>query len=68
MLAAELVKLCPDFSNPLLIVFIIDLATGRLSRNVIMTGNVLFNGKKRRADAGVVSIVYPYAMIKSNWI
>jgi hypothetical protein len=58
------VKLCPDFSNLLLIVFIIDLATGRLSRNVIMSGTVLFNGKKRRPDAGVVSIFCKYAIIK----
>lgn len=57
-------KLCPDFSNLLLIVFIIDLATGRLSRNVIMSGTVLFNGKKRRPDAGVVSIFCKYAIIK----
>ena len=57
-------KLCPDFSKLLLIVFIIDLATGRLSRNVIMSGTVLFNGKKRRLDAGVVSIVCKYAIIK----
>jgi hypothetical protein len=58
------VKLCADFSNLLLIVFIIDLAAGRLSRNVIMSGTVLFNGKKRRPDAGVVSIFCKYAIIK----
>jgi hypothetical protein len=54
--------------NLLLIAFIIDLATGRLSRNVLMTGSVLFNGKKRRLDAGVVSTVYLYATYKSNRI
>ncbi|KAJ6302964.1 hypothetical protein OIU77_016952 [Salix suchowensis] len=32
------------------------LSNGRLSRNVIMTGNVLFNGKKRRQDAGVAYV------------
>jgi len=58
------VKLCADFSNLLLIVFILDLAAGRLSRNVIMSGTVLFNGKKRRPDAGVVSIFCKYAIIK----
>jgi hypothetical protein len=33
-----------------------------------MTGSVLFNGKKRRLDAGVVSTVYLYATYKSNRI
>jgi len=33
------------------------LVAGRLSRNVIMSGNVFLNGKKRRLDyGGVVSI------------
>lgn len=27
---------------------------GRLPRNVVMTGNVLLNGKKKRLDYGVV--------------
>ncbi|KAH8520176.1 hypothetical protein H0E87_001588 [Populus deltoides] len=45
-----------DLYNLLLIAFIIDLATGRLSRNVLMTGSVLFNGKKRRLDAGVAYV------------
>jgi hypothetical protein len=60
------VKLCPDFSNLLVIVvfIIIDLAAGRLSRNVIMSGTVLFNGKKRRPDAGVVSIFCKYAITR----
>lgn len=30
------------------------LAAGRLSSNVVMTGNILLNGKKRRLDFGVV--------------
>lgn len=34
--------------------FFICLASGRLSSNVIMTGNVLLNGKKRRLDYGLV--------------
>jgi len=33
------------------------LVAGRLSRNLIMSGNVFLNGKKRRLDyGGVVSI------------
>ncbi|KAJ6299481.1 hypothetical protein OIU76_020446 [Salix suchowensis] len=35
---------------------LLDSLAGRLSRNVIMTGNVLFNGKKRRQDAGVAYV------------
>lgn len=31
---------------------------GRLSTNVVMTGNILLNGKKRRLDYGVV-VSYP---------
>lgn len=35
---------------------VIENLAGRLSRNVIMTGNVLVNGKKRRLGyGGVVS-------------
>ncbi|KAF5931302.1 hypothetical protein HYC85_032175 [Camellia sinensis] len=30
-----------------------DIATGRLSRNVVMTGNIVLNGKKRRLDYGL---------------
>uniref|UniRef100_A0A6N2MHQ4 Uncharacterized protein n=1 Tax=Salix viminalis TaxID=40686 RepID=A0A6N2MHQ4_SALVM len=32
---------------------ILESQESRLSRNVIMTGSVLFNGKKRRQDAGL---------------
>ncbi|CAL2255704.1 unnamed protein product [Prunus armeniaca] len=32
---------------------LLDSLAGRLSRNVVMTGNVLVNGKKRRLDYGV---------------
>ncbi|KAJ8751216.1 hypothetical protein K2173_016397 [Erythroxylum novogranatense] len=35
---------------------LLDALAGRLSRNVIMTGNVLFNGKKRRTDTGVAYV------------
>ncbi|PNT56632.1 hypothetical protein POPTR_001G255800v4 [Populus trichocarpa] len=35
---------------------LLDSLAGRLSRNVIMTGSVLFNGKKRRLDAGVAYV------------
>lgn len=33
---------------------ILELSTGRLARNVIMTGNLLLNGKKARLDYGLV--------------
>ncbi|RVW54266.1 ABC transporter G family member 15 [Vitis vinifera] len=33
---------------------LLDSLAGRLSRNVIMTGNVLLNGRKRRLDCGFV--------------
>ncbi|KAL0370339.1 UNVERIFIED_CONTAM: ABC transporter G family member 15 [Sesamum angustifolium] len=33
---------------------LLDSLAGRLSRNVVMTGNILLNGKKRRLDYGVV--------------
>ncbi|XP_021894239.1 ABC transporter G family member 15-like [Carica papaya] len=36
---------------------LLDSLAGRLSRNVIMTGNVLFNGKKKRLDNGLVAYV-----------
>ncbi|TXG73272.1 hypothetical protein EZV62_001851 [Acer yangbiense] len=36
---------------------LLDSLAGRLSRSVVMTGNVLFNGKKRRLDTGVVAYV-----------
>ncbi|KAG4966850.1 hypothetical protein JHK82_032565 [Glycine max] len=36
---------------------LLDALAGRLSRNVIMSGNVLLNGKKRRLDYGVVAYV-----------
>lgn len=32
----------------------VTISAGRLSRNVIMTGNVLLNGKKRRLEYGAV--------------
>ncbi|KAJ9139657.1 hypothetical protein P3X46_030370 [Hevea brasiliensis] len=35
---------------------LLDSLAGRLSRNVIMTGNVLFNGKKRRLGSGVAYV------------
>ncbi|KAB5520432.1 hypothetical protein DKX38_024751 [Salix brachista] len=35
---------------------LLDSLAGRLSRNVIMTGSVLFNGKKRRQDAGAAYV------------
>ncbi|XP_047322164.1 ABC transporter G family member 15-like [Impatiens glandulifera] len=34
---------------------LLDSLAGRLSRNTIMTGNILLNGKKRRLDYGVVA-------------
>jgi hypothetical protein len=41
-------------------------SAGRLARNVVLTGKVLLNGKKRRLDYGVVvSITYP-AMHANN--
>ncbi|XP_010269756.1 PREDICTED: ABC transporter G family member 15-like [Nelumbo nucifera] len=36
---------------------LLDSLAGRLSKNVIMTGNVLLNGKKRRLDYGVAAYV-----------
>ncbi|XP_057483890.1 ABC transporter G family member 15-like [Actinidia eriantha] len=36
---------------------LLDCLAGRLSRNVVMTGNILLNGKKRRLDYGVVAYV-----------
>ncbi|XXG83565.1 hypothetical protein AAC387_Pa10g1292 [Persea americana] len=36
---------------------ILDSLAGRLAGNVIMTGNILLNGKKRRLDYGVVAYV-----------
>ncbi|PIN13387.1 Transporter, ABC superfamily (Breast cancer resistance protein) [Handroanthus impetiginosus] len=36
---------------------LLDSLAGRLSRNVVMTGNILLNGKKRRLDYGVVAYV-----------
>lgn len=36
---------------------LLDSLAGRLSRNVVMTGNILFNGKKRSLDNGVVAYV-----------
>ncbi|KAF5471178.1 hypothetical protein F2P56_011635 [Juglans regia] len=36
---------------------LLDALAGRLSRNVVMTGNILFNGKKRRLDNGAVAYV-----------
>nr|QMS43325.1 ATP-binding cassette transporter G family member 13 [Medicago truncatula] len=36
---------------------LLDALAGRLSGNVIMSGNVLLNGKKRRLDYGVVAYV-----------
>ncbi|KAL6195978.1 hypothetical protein ACLB2K_031595 [Fragaria x ananassa] len=36
---------------------LLDALAGRLSRNVVMTGNVHLNGKKRRLDYGVAAYV-----------
>ncbi|RWR93781.1 ABC transporter G family member 15-like protein [Cinnamomum micranthum f. kanehirae] len=36
---------------------LLDSLAGRLAGNVIMTGNILLNGKKRRLDYGVVAYV-----------
>ncbi|KAE9462215.1 hypothetical protein C3L33_05882, partial [Rhododendron williamsianum] len=36
---------------------LLDCLAGRLSRNVVMTGNILLNGKKRRLGYGVVAYV-----------
>ncbi|XP_057955499.1 ABC transporter G family member 12-like isoform X2 [Malania oleifera] len=36
---------------------LLDSLAGRLAGNVVMTGNVLLNGKKRRLDYGVVAYV-----------
>ncbi|KAF3957754.1 hypothetical protein CMV_017262 [Castanea mollissima] len=36
---------------------LLDSLAGRLSRNVVMTGNILFNGKKRSLDNGAVAYV-----------
>ncbi|GLU19315.1 hypothetical protein SLE2022_355720 [Rubroshorea leprosula] len=36
---------------------LLDSLAGRLSRNVVMTGNILLNGKKRRLDYGVIAYV-----------
>ncbi|KAI3795845.1 hypothetical protein L1987_38505 [Smallanthus sonchifolius] len=36
---------------------LLDSLAGRLARNVIMTGNVLVNGRKRRLDYGIVAYV-----------
>nr|GMD64753.1 ABC transporter G family member 15-like [Ipomoea batatas]GMD71464.1 ABC transporter G family member 15-like [Ipomoea batatas] len=36
---------------------LLDSLAGRLSSNVVMTGNILLNGKKRRLDYGVVAYV-----------
>lgn len=36
---------------------LLDSLAGRLSANVVMTGNILFNGRKRNVDYGVVAYV-----------
>ncbi|KAG2674838.1 hypothetical protein I3760_13G155700 [Carya illinoinensis] len=36
---------------------LLDALAGRLSGNVVMTGNILFDGKKRRLDYGAVAYV-----------
>lgn len=36
---------------------LLDSLAGRLSNNVVMSGNILLNGKKRRLDYGVVAYV-----------
>lgn len=36
---------------------LLDALAGRLARNIVMSGNILLNGKKRRLDYGVVAYV-----------
>ncbi|KAL3653351.1 ABC transporter G member 15 [Castilleja foliolosa] len=36
---------------------LLDALAGRLSRNIVMTGNILLNGQKRRLDYGVIAYV-----------
>ncbi|PON89140.1 ABC transporter-like [Trema orientale] len=36
---------------------LLDALAGRLSRNVVMTGNILFNGNKKRLDYGAIAYV-----------
>lgn len=36
---------------------LLDALAGRLSRNVVMTGNILFNGRKKRLDYGAIAYV-----------
>ena len=42
-----------------------DFAVGRLAGNVIMTGNVLLNGKKTRLDYGGVVSIHEYISFSS---
>lgn len=43
-------------------------SVGRLARNVVLTGKVLLNGKKRRLDYGVVvSISYLAPCMQMNY-
>jgi len=43
-------------------------SAGRLARNVVLTGKVLLNGKKRRLDYGiVVSISYLAPCMQMNY-
>ena len=41
-------------------------SAGRLARNVVLTGKVLLNGKKRRLDYGVVVSITYLAMHANN--
>ncbi|KAG8388975.1 hypothetical protein BUALT_Bualt02G0181100 [Buddleja alternifolia] len=36
---------------------LLDALAGRLSRNIVMTGNILLNGKKRKLDYGLIAYV-----------
>ncbi|CAB4308833.1 unnamed protein product [Prunus armeniaca] len=40
---------------------LLDTLAGRLSRNVVMTGNILFNGKKKRLAYGAVEQLWKWA-------
>lgn len=51
--------------------FLLNIVAGRLSKNVVMTGNVLLNGKKKGIGAGygvVVSKVTCTFSIYNMWI
>jgi hypothetical protein len=45
----------------LILICVSELHAGRLARNVVLTGKVLLNGKKRRLDYGIV-VSYSYVL------